>query len=70
MEAESQGFLFDEAEKANTMGDSQRVVTDRDEKTRTHSDSKGTGGESFHRETCQIVQRPTRIRKGDLDSRR
>lgn len=28
MEAESQGFLFDEAEKANTMGDSQRVVTE------------------------------------------
>lgn len=28
MEAESQGFLFDEAEKANTMGDSQKVVTE------------------------------------------
>lgn len=62
MEAESPGFLFDEAEKANTMGNSQRVVTDRGEKTRTHSDSKGTGGKSFHRETSQMVQRPARIK--------
>lgn len=44
----------------------QRVVTDGGEKTRTHSDSKGMGGESFYRETCQMVQRPTRIRKGGL----
>lgn len=27
-----------------------------DEKTRTHSDSKGIGGESFHRETCHMMQ--------------
>lgn len=28
----------------------------RDEKTRTHSESKGMGGENFHRETSQVLQ--------------
>lgn len=51
------------------MQDSHRVVTEGGGKNRTHSDSKGMGEESFHRETCQMLQMHTRRRKEDLGFR-
>lgn len=48
------------------MQGSHGVVTEGGGKTRTHSESKGMGGQSFHRETCQMLQMYTRMRKEDL----